>query len=150
MRGSGGFLGFAAALILVLATPAWAGDFPIRPAQCGGYEDILSYFDSASVFTGSGLTVKQCSQLCKQAASACKGNITQASKCSKKAVATAVSLSIGYLCTAKEGQEKKDCKLDYTSYYTSERDAHDLSALGARAQCDAIRDACILECEDPA
>jgi hypothetical protein len=139
----------AIALLLCLgfASPASAGAFPAPPAQCGGYQDILDYFDLVTVFSGGGLTAQECSRLCKRTAKECQASIGRAQACSKKAESSAARRDIAYVCAPLEGQEKRDCKDDYRSYYEGNIDEYAAGALTARAGCDSIGQACVADCD---
>jgi len=150
MRVSRSVLGLVAGLLAfaIAASPAVAGEYPSAPPQCGDYSDILAYWAGQSDYTGTGLSVKECSQLCKKSASECKSDIGQANKCSKKAASDSIGLEKKYYCKPLEGSEKKDCKSYYNDLESSVRQQYKDAAPSAKQQCEAIRDACISDCED--
>ena len=144
--------GLFAALFCCLgvAAPASAGDWPDAHRQCGSYENILEYFASVTVFTGTGLSAKECSQLCKRTGGECRDAISQATKCTKKALGKDEARDVAYVCKPQDGQAEKDCKNDYGSYTDGYRQQYDAAAPIAKGVCDSIRDACIADCEGPA
>ena len=148
MRRTASLLAFVTALVaLTTASPAVAG-LVTPPPQCGGYQAILDYFELVTVFSGGGLSVSTCKQLCKKTGGECKSNIASADSCSRKAMSKARGRDIAYVCKPLEGQEEEDCKASYSSYYDGYGQQYKGDAQLAKQQCDAIRDACLSDCED--
>ena len=142
-------LGIAAALMLCLglASPVLAGGYPTPPPQCAGYQSIIDYYAGQS-YTGFGLTVKECSQLCKKSASECKSNVAKAKTCSKKAVSDAIGTEIKTDCSTLSGSEKKSCKQELRSDEDAGRSIYQNAGDIAKENCMQIRDNCISNCED--
>lgn len=149
MRVSRSVLGIVAGVVcsVGLALSASAGEYSAQP-QCGDLNDIVTYYGNLSDFTGYGLTVKKCSQLCKKAASECKDYVGKANACSKKSVSDATGIGKKTTCSTLSGSEKKSCQQSYNQLEKDGRQSYKSQAQNAKQQCMSIRDACISDCED--
>lgn len=152
MRVWGGMRRAACAALVVAGSfavaPLALAGFPSPPPQCGGYNAILDYYATLSDFTGTGLSIGDCTQLCKKAASKCKDAIGKASSCAKKAISDQAGFDRKESCKPLTGQEEKDCKTFFNDQEDAARQIYQDAAPVAKDQCEAIRTACISDCED--